>query len=119
MLLGKGELEDLTADFKDLPVFEPVSKVQKKNGLERTTLNERIKKGALNIGLNDKIAFIKHLFDGNTADYDRVISQLNTLQSFEDANRFLETIVKPDYNNWQGKEEFETRFVEIIEAKFN
>ena len=115
----KGELEDLTADFKDLPVFEPVSKVQKKNGLERTTLNERIKKGALNIGLNDKIAFIKHLFDGNTADYDRVISQLNTLQSFEDANRFLETIVKPDYNNWQGKEEFETRFVEIIEAKFN
>jgi hypothetical protein len=115
----KGELEDLTADFRDLPVFEPVSKQQTKNGQEKKSLNDRIKRGGLNIGLNDKIAFIKHLFDGNTTDYDRVISQLNTIQSFEDANRFIETIVKPDYNQWQGKEEFEERFIEIIEAKFS
>lgn len=115
----KAELEDLTADFKDLPVFEPISKVQKQNGQEKKSLNDRIKSGGLNIGLNDKIAFIKHLFDGNSADYDRVISQLNTIQTLEDANRFVETIVKSDYNNWEGKEEFEERFIEIIEAKFN
>lgn len=115
----KGELEDLTADFRDLPVFEPVSKVHKQNGHEKKTLNDSIKSGGLNIGLNDKIAFIKHLFDGNTADYDRVISQLNTIQSLEDANRFIETIVKPDYNNWLGKEEFSERFMEIIASKFS
>ncbi|GGD15390.1 hypothetical protein [Hyunsoonleella pacifica] len=115
----KSELEDLTADFKDLPVFEPISKVQKTNGHKKVSLNDRVKSGGLNIGLNDKIAFIKHLFDGNTTDYDRVISQLNTTQSLEDANRFIETIIKPDYNNWLGKEEFEERFKEIIEAKFN
>ncbi|TBM99388.1 hypothetical protein EYD45_15630 [Hyunsoonleella flava] len=115
----KGELEDLTADFRDLPVFEPISKVQQQNGQEKKTLNDRIKSGGMSIGLNDKIAFIKHLFEGNATDYDRVISQLNTIQSFEDADRFIETIVKPDYNNWDGKEEFEERFKAIVEAKFS
>ncbi|WP_203257537.1 hypothetical protein [Hyunsoonleella ulvae] len=115
----KGELEDLTADFRDLPVFEPISKTQKTNGHKKVSLNDRVKSGGLSIGLNDKIAFIKHLFDGNTADYDRVISQLNTIESLEDANRFIETIVKPDYNNWQDKEDFEARLIQIIEAKFN
>lgn len=115
----KGELENLTADFRDLPVFEPISKVHKQNGQEKKSLNDRIKSGGLSIGLNDKIAFIKHLFDGNSADYDRVVSQLNTIQNLEDANRFIETIVKPDYNNWEGKEEFEERFIEIVEAKFS
>ena len=115
----KGELEDLTADFREMPVFEPVTKVNTQNGQEKKSLNERIKRGGLSIGLNDKIAFIKHLFDGSTADYDRVISQLNTIQSLENANQFIETIVKPDYNNWEDKDQFSQRFMEIIEAKFS
>jgi len=115
----KGELEDLTADFREMPVFEPVTKVNTQNGQEKKSLNERIKRGGLSIGLNDKIAFIKHLFDGSTADYDRVISQLNTIQSLENANQFIDTIVKPDYNNWEDKDEFSQRFMEIIEAKFS
>ncbi|MEW4922174.1 hypothetical protein [Algibacter sp. 2305UL17-15] len=115
----KNDLEELTSGFKDMPVFEPVSKVQHQNGQEKKSLNDKVKRGGLNIGLNDKIAFIKHLFDGNTSGYDRVISQLNTISSFEDATHFLETIVKPDYNNWEGKEEFEERLIQIIEAKFN
>ncbi|MFD2724863.1 hypothetical protein [Hyunsoonleella rubra] len=115
----KNDLEELTSGFKDMPVFEPVSKTQHQNGQEKKSLNDSIKRGGLNIGLNDKIAFIKHLFDGNNADYDRVISQLNTTQSFEDATRFLEAMVKPDYNNWEGKEELEERLIQIIEAKFS
>lgn len=115
----KNDLEEITADFKDLPVFEPIGNVQKRNGHEKVSLNDRIKSGGLNIGLNDKIAFIKHLFDGNSSDYDRVISQLNTIQSLEDAKRFILTMVKPDYNSWIDKEEFEERFIQIIEAKFN
>ncbi|WP_425076330.1 hypothetical protein [Psychroserpens sp. S379A] len=106
-------LEDITAGFENIPEFEPVSEANAKK-----SLNDKLKKGALNIGLNDKIAFIKQLFDGKTEDYDRVISQLNTTQSFEDATRFINDIVKPDYNNWSGKEEIATRFMEIIEGKF-
>ncbi|MBR9846287.1 MAG: hypothetical protein GYB35_09355, partial [Algicola sp.] len=107
-------LEDITAGFEDIPEFEPVSEANVKK-----SLNDKLKKGALNIGLNDKIAFIKHLFGGKTEDYDRVISQLNTAQSYADATRLINDIVKPDYNNWSGKEEVENRFMEIIESKFS
>ncbi|WCO01778.1 hypothetical protein [Psychroserpens ponticola] len=106
-------LEDITAGFEDMPEFEPVSEANTKK-----SLNDQLKHGALNIGLNDKLAFIKQLFDGKTEDYDRVISQLNTTQSFEDATSFINDIVKPDYNNWSGKEEIENRFMGIIESKF-
>ena len=115
----KNDFEDITADFKETPVFEPVSKSQNGVSNEKKSLNDTIKNGGLSIGLNDKIAFIKHLFDGKNEDYDRVISQLNTSLSFSDAKRFIEDIVKPDYNDWADKEEFEERFIEIVEAKFN
>jgi hypothetical protein len=59
------------------------------------------------------------LFDGKAEDYDRVVSQLNTTQSYEDATQFINEIVKPDYNNWSGKEEIENRFMEIVESKFS
>ena len=111
------DLEDITEGFKNMPVFEPVSKVNGESN-EKKSLNDKIKTGRLNIGLNDKIAFIKHLFDGKTEDYDRVLSQLNTIVSFNDAKQFIEDIVKPDYNNWEDKEEFETRFMGVIEGKF-
>ncbi|MDO5970373.1 hypothetical protein Q4Q35_11210 [Flavivirga aquimarina] len=115
----KTDLDDITAGFKETPVFEPVSKVQE-NGKsdEKKSLNDKLKTGGFNIGLNDKIAFIKHLFDGKTEDYDRVISQLNTSVTFSEAKRLVEDIIKPDYNNWVDKEEFETRFIQIIESKF-
>ena len=107
-------LEDITAGFEEMPEFEPVSEANAKK-----SLNDKLKKGVLNIGLNDKLAFIKQLFNGKAEDYDRVISQLNTTQSYNDASQFINTIVKPDYNNWKGKEEVEKRFMEIVESKFD
>lgn len=81
------------------------------------SLNDRLNTG-ISIGLNDRIAFTKHLFDGNQEDYNRVISQLNTIESETEAKAFVYDMIKPDYNNWTGKEEYETRFIEIIERKF-
>ena len=109
-------LEDITAGFEDIPVFEPVDKA---NENFRKSLNDKLKNGGLNIGLNDKLAFIKHLFNCKIEDYERVLSQLNTTNSFEEASHLLNDIVKPDYNNWEGKEEFEQRFLNIVERKFD
>ncbi|PTX60557.1 hypothetical protein C8N46_106203 [Kordia periserrulae] len=81
------------------------------------SLNDRLNTG-ISIGLNDRIAFTKHLFDGNQEDYNRVISQLNTIESETEAKDFIYDMIKPDYNNWEGKEEYETRFMEIVERKF-
>ena len=108
-------IEDITAGFEDIPVFEPVDQA---NENLRKSLNDKLKNGGLSIGLNDKLAFVKHLFNGEIEDYERVLSQLNTTNSFQEASHLLNDIVKPDYNNWEGKEEFEARFLNIVERKF-
>ena len=116
----KNEFEELTADFRETPVFEPVSKTT--NTLKDDTkksLNDKLKGKELNIGLNDKIAFIKHLFNDKSEDYERVLSQINTSPSFIEASNFIQKVVKPDYKDWIGKEEYEERFMELIESKFN
>ena len=108
------ELENITADFAEIPEFEPIEEAQK-----RKSLNDKLKGKNLQIGLNDKLAFIKHLFEGSSEDYDRVISQLNTTKSLKEAQKLIGDFIKPDYNNWLGKEEYEERFMELLEGKFN
>ncbi|MFY9243011.1 MAG: hypothetical protein WAO74_08290 [Polaribacter sp.] len=71
----------------------------------------------IQIGLNDRIAFVKHLFDGSQEDYNRVVSQLNSFKSDKEAKTFVNKMIKPDYN-WSKHEELEMRFMEIIERKF-
>ncbi|WP_397444569.1 hypothetical protein [Polaribacter sp. R77954] len=80
------------------------------------SLNDKLAAN-IQIGLNDRIAFVKNLFNNQQEDYNRVISQLNTFKSERDAKTFIKTLVKPDYD-WSEKEELENRFMEIIARKF-
>lgn len=112
---AKEHIEDIAAGFEELPEFEPLSEAKER---QRKSLNEQLKNGGLNIGLNDKIAFIKHLFDGKNEDYERVVSQIKTMTSYEDALNLINKMVKPDYNNWTDKEEYEERFMAILQRKF-
>lgn len=96
---------------KENPVIEEVKDEKPKS------LNDTLFKNNLQIGLNDRIAFVKHLFDGSQEDFNRVISQLNTFNSEKEAKSFLNKFVKPDYN-WEAKEEFEERLIGLIERKF-
>ena len=116
----KNELEELVADFQKMPVFEPLTEsIKRKTDHDKKSLNDKLKKEGFSIGLNDKLAFIKHLFDGKSQEYERVLSQINTSESYEEANTLVQNIIKPDYNHWEGKTEFEERFMEIIESKFD
>ena len=81
------------------------------------SLNEKLAKG-INIDLNDRIAFIKHLFGNSSEDYNRVLNQLITFDTFYETRDFIQEMVKPDYNNWEGKQDYEERFMDIIEKKF-
>lgn len=81
------------------------------------SLNDTLIKG-INVGLNDRIAFVKHLFNGSNEDYNRVMSQLNSFDTLEEAEQFVEDMVKPDYNNWEGKEDYALRFMNLVEKKF-
>jgi len=111
----KSDFRDIGVDYDNLPSFEPVKKQDKD---KPRSLNDRLKKG-INIGLNERLSFIKHLFDGHTNDYNRVISQLNTFDNLDDAHKFIQQVVKPDYKNWAGKEEYEERFMALVDNKFN
>jgi hypothetical protein len=98
---------------------EPVQTVIAEPVKSKTVpLNEKLAKG-FHIDLNDRIAFTKNLFGNSTEDYSRVLNQLLTFDNYNEAKEFIETMVKPDYNDWQGKEDYEERFLGIIEKKFS
>jgi hypothetical protein len=95
----------------------PVISMKNDFGSDPISLNDRMAKGII-IGLNDRIAFMNHLFANSSEDYNRVLSQLMTFDTFQEAEDFIENMVKPDYNNWEGKDEYALRFMEIVEKKF-
>ncbi len=105
----------LSSEFSDLS--QVVSINNPDSDLKSVSLNDRLSK-AITIGLNDRIAFVKHLFGNSSEDYNRVLSQLITFDTVEEAKDFIEDMVKPDYNNWEGKEDYAVRFIEIVEKKF-
>lgn len=99
-------------------IAEPIAKVNSENEEAKiVSLNDKLSKG-INIDLNDRIAFVKHLFGNSNEEYNRVLSQLITFNSFYETRDFIEDMVKPDYNNWEGKDDYAERFMEIIEKKF-
>ncbi|HLP65841.1 hypothetical protein [Flavobacterium sp.] len=126
--------EDLLGENYTEPVFvkpndvtKPVAKKEKTEEKSEVivdreegkslSLNDKLSK-TINIGLNDRIGFVKFLFGDSTEDYNRVLSQLNTFSSFEEAKDFIEEIIKPDYNNWEGVDDYAERFIELVEKKF-
>ena len=100
--------EEIEEEEKAIPNFEFDKEI---------SINEAFAK-TITFGLNDRIAFEKQLFAGSSEDLNRVVSQLSTFDTFEEAQNFIDDMVKPDYDNWEGKEEYVTRFMEIVEKKF-
>lgn len=121
------DVDEVLAEFmakpslmkNDKELFEP-QKGNVANKEEKVkSLNDKLAEKELKIDLNNRLAFVKHLFNTSTEDYNRVLSQLNTIDTEERSIAFIQSMVKPDYNNWEGKEEYEERFMALIERKFS
>ena len=69
------------------------------------------------LGLNDRLAFSKHLFNDNPEDLARVVNQLNTYETYEDSLAFIEEMIKPDYD-WSAKQDYEERLRNLIKLRF-
>lgn len=122
----EGVDDNVLADFlgkpdllkKDKELSIPV----KENGIKKEatakSLNDKLNGKEIKVDLNNRLAFVKHLFNGSTEDYNRVLSQLSTIDTEERSVSFIENMVKPDYNNWEGKEEYAKRFMDLIERSF-
>ncbi|GAB1308689.1 hypothetical protein KH5_13720 [Urechidicola sp. KH5] len=99
---------DVTADL-----FQKADEVLQ----AKPTLNDKFKNKHIQVDLNDRIAFVKHLFNQSQSDFNRVLSQLNSIETEKEAKQFINKMVKPDYD-WEGKEEYEERFMALIERRF-
>ena len=117
-------LEDLLGENYVDPVFVKPNEVSlfATETFEETTekpasLNIASSK-TIEIGLNDRVAFVNNLFGESNEDFNRVISQLNTFDTLEEAKTFLNEMVIPDYDYWVGKEDYVERFMEVVEKKF-
>lgn len=86
-------------------IFEDKRETEK-----RKSLNDNFTKST-KIGLNDRIAFIKHLFGGSELDFFSTLKKLEQAPSAEMALQFINHQVKPKYNHWQDKQGYEERFV--------
>ncbi len=115
------ELKDAISADVATQLFEKATKdnpvVEELEINKQRSLNDTLFKNNLQIGLNDRIAFVKHLFEGNQEDFNRVLSQLNSFKTEKEAKNFMNKMVKPDYN-WSEKEEYEQRLTNLIERKF-
>lgn len=107
------ELKDAISADMAADLFERAEKIENR----KKSLNEKLSQNQIQIGLNDRIAFVKHLFDGNQSDFNRVLSQLNSFQTEMEAKNFVNNILKKEYR-WEGKEEYEDRLLGLIERKY-
>jgi hypothetical protein len=69
------------------------------------------------ISLNDKMRYIKDLFNGYNLAYAEAIDLLNKMPDFKTADAFLQNnyAVK---NNWAGKQETAEQFYELLNQRF-
>lgn len=70
------------------------------------------------ISLNDKLLFVKDLFNGYSLAYSEAIELVNRFDSFEAADNFL----KLNYagkNNWEARSNTVEKFYEILSRRFS
>lgn len=69
------------------------------------------------ITLNDKMLFVRDLFNGYSLAYSEAIEILNRFNNYQDADRFLTNnyIVK---NNWESKPETTEKFYDLLKRRY-
>lgn len=114
-------IEEVKAPAVDLsfePTFTAATQVEETKSVSFETQAENGLR-SFQFGLNDRIGFERNLFGGSAEDMNRVVSQLSTFNSYEEAAEFIDEMVRPDYNNWNGKDEYVERFLDIIKRRFS
>ena len=84
---------------------------------DKKNINDQFSK-KLSVDNNERLAFIKHLFDGDKNNYERVLNQTLTLGSWSEVSNLIISKVKIEYNNWKGKEDIADRFLTVLQKSF-
>lgn len=70
------------------------------------------------ISLNDKLLFVKDLFNGYSLAYSEAIELVNRFETFEAADNFLK-LNYAEKNNWESKQATVEKFYEILNRRFS
>ncbi len=119
--------DSLFETITETPIFVPKNeiKIPKEEaipteipGIKKRNLNDQFAQ-SLSIDLNDRLAFVKHLFQNNSREYDCVIAQIVTFESWQEVLNFLQNQVKTEYPHWEEKPDIENRFLSILQKNFD
>ena len=93
-----------------------VKMAESRNTAEQTQIDKiaDLKKA---ITLNEKLLYIKDLFNGYSLAYSEAIEILNRFTSLNEADLFLKKnyVVK---NNWDGKPETTAKFYALLQRRY-
>lgn len=116
------EFKDAISSDVATQLFQRATKespeIEEKKETKSRSLNDSLFNANVQVGLNDRIAFVKYLFEGSQEDFNRVLSQLNSFKTEDEAKNFIKKFVKPDYN-WSAVVEYEERLMNLIVRKFS
>jgi hypothetical protein len=92
-------------------------KAEKANNAANTTAELPVTDLKSAINLNDKLLYIKDLFNGYSLAYSEAIEIVNRFNTFEEAERFLKTnyVVK---NNWESKASTADKFYSLLKRRY-
>lgn len=92
------------------------------NKPDQTELGYRLRQPLRNlremIDLSEKYVYTKELFGGDADYFERTLRYLNQCNSYAEATDYIATQVKPKFK-WEGKEQVEERFTDLVKQKFN
>ena len=106
-------------EFKDTISLDETEKLfeTKPTESKSVSLNDRLLGKKIQVGLNDRIAFVNGLFNFSQVEFNRILDHLNTFETEIEAKHYIENDVKKKFN-WTGKENMEERFLLLIEKRF-
>ena len=109
----------LKDEFKDTVSLDETEKLfeTKRTEAKSISLNDKLLGRTIQVGLNDRIAFVNSLFNYNQRDFNRILNELNTFETEIEAKNYIQNSIKTKYN-WSGKEDVEERFILLVERKF-
>jgi len=114
-------IEDFTLkkEFEDAFSLDEAEKLLEAKPVQQkqVSLHDKLSSNTIQVGLNDRIAFVNNLFNFSQSDFNKVLYCLNDFKTKEEALQYVNYNLKPKYN-WKGKEDLVERLMALIDRKF-
>lgn len=112
------EIPSIADEPEKVPTLNEMMSVQRPQNTSLGHLNKQPVSDLKSIiNLNDKLLFIKDLFNGYNLAYSEAIEIINRFDSFEAADNFLKTNYSVK-NNWASKQATADKLYELLNRRF-